>query len=146
MAFLIATGTSAPGLTVGGTNLSSAVRSIEVQQNVADIDVTAMGAVSQQHAPGLRDDRIIVTFFQDQRVLGTGAVDNVIYPLVGSATGATVIAYSNGTTATSTAPSYTCVMAPFTYSPLNGDVGTAFQTQVEFLPVQGSAGIVRATS
>lgn len=143
MAFLIATGTSSPGLTIGGTNISDHVRSIEVQQNVADLDVTAMGAVSQQHAPGLRDDRMIVTFFQD---FAATKVDALINALVGSSGGATVVAYASGTTATSTAPSYTCVMSPFTYSPLNGDVGTAFQTQVTFLPVQGSAGIVRATA
>lgn len=143
MAFLIATGTSAPGLKIGGTDLSDHVRSIEVQQNVADLDVTAMGAVSQQHAPGLRDDRIIVTFFQDYAAT---KVDAILNGLVGSASGATVVAYANGVTASPTAPSYTCVMSPFTYSPLNGDVGTAFQTQVTFLPVQGSAGIVRGTS
>ena len=142
MPFLIATGTSSPGLKIGGTDLSDHVQSIEVQMNVADIDVTAMGAVSQQHAPGLRDDRIIVTFFQDYAV---SKVDAVVNPLVGSASGATVIAYANGVVASSTAPSYTCVMSPFTYSPLNGAVGTAFQTQVTFEPVQGSAGIVRGT-
>ncbi len=144
MAFLIATGTSAPGLTIGGTDLSNHVRSIEVQQNNADVDITAMGAVSQQHAPGLRDDRIIVTFFQD---FAASQVDSVISALIGSTSGATVIAYSSGTTATSTAPKYSCVMAPFTYSPINiGTPGDASQTQVTFLPVQGSAGIVRGTS
>ena len=143
MAFLIATGTSAPGLKIGGTDLSDHVQSIEVQMNNADLDVTAMGAVSQQHAPGLRDDRIIVTFFQD---FAASKVDAVINPLVGSAAGATIVAYANGTTASATAPSYTCAMTPYTYSPLNGAVGTPFQTQVTFLPVQGSAGIVRATS
>ena len=142
MPFLIATGTSAPGLKVGGTDLSNHVQSIDVQQNNADIDVTALGAVSQQHAPGLRDDRIIVTFFQD---FAASEVDAVINPLVGSTTGATVIAYSVGTTASSTAPSYTCVMAPYEYHPINQTVGTASLTQVTFLPVQGSAGIVRGT-
>jgi len=144
MTFLIATGTSAPGLKIGGTDLSNHVQSIEVQMNVNDIDVTAMGAVSQQHAQGLRDDRMIVTFFAD---FAAASVDAVLNPLIalGSA-GATVIAYTNGTTASSTAPSYTCVMLPFTYSPLNGQVGTAFQTQVTFMPVQGSSGIVRGTT
>jgi hypothetical protein len=143
MAFLIATGTSAPGLKVGTTDLSDHVRSIEVQMNNADVDITAMGAVSQQHAPGLRDDRIIVTFFQD---FASSKVDATLNTLVGSTTGATVIAYANGTTATSTAPSYTCVMAPFTYSPINiGAPGDASQTQVTFLPVQGSSGIQRGT-
>lgn len=146
MAIPIATGTSAPGLTIGGTDLSAHVKAIEVQQNVADVDVTGMGAVSQAHAPGLRDDRIIVTFFQDYIALATGAVDAVINPLLGSAAGATIIAYSSGTTATSTAPKYTMVGAPFTYSPVNiGAPGEASTTQVTFLPIPGSS-ITRATS
>lgn len=144
MAFLIATGTSSPGLTIGGTDLSDHVRSIEVQMNSADVDITAMGATAQQHAPGLRDDRIIVTFFQD---FASSKVDATLNTLVGSTSGATVIAYSNGTTATTTAPKYSCVMAPYSYSPIAlGAPGDASQTQVTFLPVQGSAGIVRGTS
>lgn len=145
MPILIATGTTAPGLKVGGVDLSAHVKSIEVQENVADVDVTGMGAVSQQHAPGLRDDRIIVTFFQDFMAVATGAVDAVINPLVGSATGATIIAYANGITASSTAPSYTMVGSPFSYSPINiGGPGEASTTQVTFLPVAGSS-ITRGT-
>jgi hypothetical protein len=144
MAILIATGTTAPGLKVGGTDLSDHVHAIEVQQNVADVDVTAMGAVANQHGSGLRDDRIIVTFYQD---FAASKVDAVLNPLVGSSTGATVIAYSSGTTATSTAPSYTMVGAPFTYSPVAlGAPGAASMTQVEFLPVPGSNGITRGTA
>lgn len=143
MGFQIATGSQAPGLKVGGTDLSDHVQAIEVQMNAADVDVTAMGASSQQHAPGLRDDRIIVTFFQDY---SSSKVDAVLSALLGSSTGATIIAYANGTTASSTAPSYTMVGSPFEYSPINlgapGDVST---TQVTFLPVAGSQ-VTRGTA
>jgi len=144
MAFYLTTGTSAPGLTVGGTDLSDHVSSIEVQMNVADIPVTAMGAVADQHAPGLRDDRIIVTFFQD---FASSKVDATLNGIVGLAAGATIVAYANGTTATSTAPKYTLVGAPSTYSPINaGAPGAASMTQVTFLPVAGSNGITRGTA
>lgn len=145
MAIYVATGTSAPGLTVNGTDLSDHVRSIEVQQNVADVDVTAMGAVSQQHAAGLKDDRIIVTFFQD---FASSKVDATLNTLVGSSTGATIVAFANGTTASSTAPKYTMIGNPFDYSPINlGAPGDASTTQVTFLPSAGTATqIVRATA
>jgi len=145
MSIYVATGTSAPGLKVGGTDLSDHVKAIEVQMNSDDVDVTAMGATSKQHAPGLRDDRIIVTFFQD---FAASKVDATLNTLVGSTTGATIIAYANGTTATSTAPSYTMVGAPYEYSPINlGAPGEASTTQVTFLPVAGTnTNIVRATA
>src|SRR4051812_22691096 len=98
MAFLIATGSTAPGLTIGGTDLSDHVRAIEVQQNVDDVDITAMGASTHQHAAGLRDDRIIVTFYQDY---AASKVDATLNTLVGSSSGATVIAFTNGVAATS---------------------------------------------
>lgn len=142
MAIYVLAGASSPGLKVGGTDLSDHVRSIEVQMNSADVDITAMGATSQAHTPGLRDDRITVTFFQD---FATSKVDATLFPLQGSAAGATIIAYANGTTATSTAPSYTMVGCLFEYSPINGEVGAASQTQVTFLPAASSA-LSRATS
>ncbi len=145
MAIYIATGTSAPGLKVGGTDLSDHVHAIEVQMNVADVDLTAMGATSQQHGAGLRDDRIIVTFYQD---FASSKVDATLNTLLGSSTGATIIAYANGTTATATAPSYTMIGNPFDYSPINlGAPGEASMTQVTFLPAQGTnTQITRGTA
>ena len=143
MSIYVATGSSAPGLTIGGTDLSDHVKAIEVQMNSNDVDVTAMGAVSHQHAPGLRDDRIIVTFYQD---FASSKVDATLNTLQGSTTGATIIAYANGTTASATAPKWSMVGSPFDYSPLNlGNPGDASTTQVTFLPVAGSS-ITRGTS
>ena len=143
MPILVATGGYAPGLKVGGTDLSDHVRSIEVQQNVADVDVTAMGASAHQHAAGLRDDRIVVTFYQD---FASGKVDSCMNSLLGNSTGATIIAYTSGVTASATAPSYTMVGAVFEYAPINvGAPGEASTTQVTFLPVAGSQ-ITRGTA
>jgi hypothetical protein len=145
MAILVTTGTSAPGLTVNGTDLSDHVKAIEVQENYADMDVTGMGATSQQHAPGLRDDRIIVTFMQDY---AASKVDATLTTLLGATSAATVIAYSNGTTATSTAPKWTMGAVLLDYSPINvGAPGDVSQTQVTFVPAQGtSTSLVRGTS
>jgi hypothetical protein len=143
MPFYIGVGSDAPGLKVGGTDLTNHVRSIEVTQSVADVDVTAMGAVTQQHAAGLRDDRIVVEFYQD---FAAASVDAVISTLVGNSTGATIIAYAKGVTASATAPSYTMVGSAFDYSPINvGSPGEASTTEVTFMPVAGSS-ITRGTA
>jgi hypothetical protein len=143
MPIYVGVGSQAPGLKVGGTDLSNHVKSIEVQMNADDVDVTPMGAEAHQHAPGLRDDRIIVEFFQD---FASSSVDAVLSALLGSATGSTIIAYANGVTASSTAPSYTMVGSPFGYSPIDmGSPGEASTTTVTFLPVAGSK-ITRGTS
>lgn len=142
MSKYVAVGTSSPGLTVGGTDLSDHVRSIAVRMNSADIDLTAMGATSQEHAPGLRDDRIEVTFFQD---FAASKVDATLSAIQGNATGTTVIAYTAGTTATSTNPKYTMVGVLLDYSPLDVEIGTASQTPVVFVPAPGSS-LTRATA
>lgn len=145
MGIYVATGSNQPGLKVGSTDLSDHVHSIEVQMNADDVDVTAMGgSVSHQHAPGLRDDRIIVEFFQD---FAANKVDQTLMPLVNATVGTTIIAYANGTSASSTAPSWTCPMVLLDYSPLNvGAPGEASTTQVTFVPAQGATGIARGTS
>src|SRR4051794_28327212 len=102
MASEIAAGTNSPGIKVGGTSLSDHARSIRVQMGTEDVDLTAMGAVSRTHGAGLRDDKVIVTFFQDY---AANKVDAIVAPLVGVSTGTTIIAYAHGDTATSTAPS-----------------------------------------
>ncbi len=145
MPIYVATGTQSPGFKYNGVDLSDHVRQVEVQMNAADVDITAMGATSQAHAPGLRDDRYIIQFFQDFKAAASGAVDATISPLVGVAAGATAIVYAAGTTPSSTAPSYTMVAAVFEYSPLNVEIGAASETTVTFLPAAGSS-ISRGTA
>lgn len=142
MPIYVATGTQSPGLKVGGTDLSDHVRQIEVNMSADDVDITAMGATSKAHAPGLRDDKITVQFFQD---FASSKVDATLNSLVGSATGATIIAYANGVTASSTAPSYTMVGCLFDYNPIDVEIGNASQTTVTFMPAQGSY-ITRGTA
>ncbi len=129
-------------LSVGGTVLSDHVRSLDVQMTAEDIDLTAMGAVSREHAPGLRDDRFTLELFQD---FASSKVDATLSPLVGSATGATIIAAYNGSTFSATNPSYTMVGVLLEYHPINGEVGAANMTPVEFVPAAGSY-IQRATA
>ncbi len=129
-------------LSVGGTDLSDHVRTMDVQMTAEDVDLTAMGAVSREHAPGLRDDRISGDFFQD---FASSKVDSTLNPLVGSATGATIVAAYNGSTFSATNPSYTMVGVLLEYHPMQGEVGAADMTPFEFVPAAGSY-IQRATA
>lgn len=129
-------------LKVGTTDLSNHVRTLRVSMVSEDKDLTAMGAVSREHGLGLRDDRISGTIFQDY---ASGSVENTLVALVGSSTGATVVAAYNGSTITSTNPSYTMVGILTEYAAIDDEVGEANIVPFEFVPAAGSY-ITRATA
>jgi len=126
-------------VTVNGVDLSDHVDSVEVQTNVDDVDITAMGASAHQHAPGLRNDKITVNFLQD---FAAGKVDATLFPLLGN-TGFSVKVVPVATTVSTTNPSYTATCVLFTYNPLSGKVGERSDTSVEF---QATGLIVKATT
>ena len=126
-------------VTVNGVDLSDHVDSVEVQTNVDDVDITAMGASAHQHAPGLRNDKITVNFLQD---FAASSVDATLFPLLGN-TGFTVKVVPVNTTVSTTNPSYTATCVLFTYNPLSGKVGERSDTSVEF---QATGLIVKATT
>lgn len=127
--------------TYNGQDLSDHVQKITVDMSAEEVDTTAMGATARNTQPGLRADTITVTFFQD---FAASKVDATINSFLGSATGATVIVKPTSATVSSTNPTYTAVMTPFTYHPLDGSVGDASTTDVDFKCVGGSK-ITRAT-
>ncbi len=140
--FITGVGTNSFLLKYNGVDLTNHVQSVTINQNYDDIDITPMGSISKQHAPGLRDDSADVTFFNDY---GTTSVDATIFPFLGSATGATLLIQTSGSTVSATQPSYTMVATPYTYSPIDGTVGTASMNKVTFKPAAGSV-ITRGTS
>lgn len=140
--FLNGVGANTFKVSVAGTDLTNHVKSVTINQQVDDVDVTAFGAVSKAHMPGLRDDSIELEFFQDY---AAGSVDQTLNPLLGSAAGGTVIIIAGGTTPSATTPSYTMVGSPYTYNPIDGSVGDASMNKVTFKPAPGSF-IARATT
>ena len=142
MPAFVAVGSASPGLKVNAVDLSDHVRTLSVKMEAEDVDLTAMGAVSRTHAPGLRDDEISGTFFQDY---ASAKVDATLSALVGGAAGCTVIAYANGVTASATAPSYTMVGVLLAYDPIDTEIGSASMTPFSFKPAPGSF-ITRGTA
>ena len=129
-------------LTVNGVDLSDHVREIKINMSAEDLDATAMGATSKAHTPGLRDDRMEVTFLQDY---ASGKVDATLSGLVSSSTGFTVIAKPTSAAVSTTNPSYTMSALLFDYTPIDAEVGEISMPEVTFLPAPGSK-ITRATS
>lgn len=121
-------------LEVDGHDLSSRVRSVEVQMNADDVESSTMGTGVHQHLAGLRADQFNVTFASD---LDAGGVDEVLYPLLATADTQpefTVKASAKGATISSSNPQYSsaaCIL--LTYQPISGEIGALSETQVQFL-------------
>lgn len=141
--YLIGVGSTAAKLTVGGTDITTQCRAITINQEYDDNDATGFNATSHQHVPGLTDDSIELELYQS---FDASSTDATIYTVLGSQTGTTVIYQTNGSTVTATNPKYTLVGSPYSYQPVDGAVGDLAITKVKFMPVPGSAGVVRATS
>jgi hypothetical protein len=129
-------------VTVSGVDLSDHVRRVTVTMSSDDVDITAMGQTAHNHAPGLRDDRVTVEFFQD---FASSKVDATLNVLQGVQAGGTVVVKPTSGTVSATNPTYTLVGVLMGYVPLDGEVGAASMTTVEFLPAAGSK-ITRATT
>ena len=140
--YLLGVGTTAVLFTVGGTDITSYVKSITISEDFADIDTTGMNSVTKTHSPGLRDDKWEVELFQS---FSASTTDPVLYPLLGSTTGATLLFQTSGSTVDTAHPKYTMVGSLFSYQPVSGTVGDSSMTKVTFLPIAGSS-TTRATA
>jgi len=129
-------------LTVNAVALSDHVQSIVVSMDAEDLDATAMGADSRAHIPGLRDDRMEITFLQDY---AAGNVDATLSPLVGSPTGVAIVAKPSSAAVSATNPSYSMSGILLSYQPIDATVGEISTPDVVFVPAPGSK-ITRATA
>lgn len=139
MAITVLTGAS---VTFNSVDLSDHVESVEINQDIEDVDITAMGATSRAFAPGLRNDSVTVTFYQD---FAAGKVDATLNGFIGNAAGASLVVKPTSGSTSTVNPAYTMTATLYSYQPLSGTVGEASMVEVEFRPVAGGS-IVRATS
>lgn len=123
-------------------DLSNHVRTVTLDMSAEDVDITAMGATSRTHAPGLRDDRVTVEYFQD---FAAGSVDATHAPLLGVAAGASLVIKPTTAAVSATNPSYTMTAIILNYTPLDGTVGDASMITTEYVPAANSS-LVRATA
>jgi hypothetical protein len=125
-------------VTIGTTVLSSSIASVTLDITTDEVETTSFGNTYRTRIGGLRDASVSLDFHQD---FGAGAVDALLFPLMGS-TVAVKIAPTSGTV-TATNPEYRFDALVTQYQPFSGAVGDLATLSVTW-PVSGE--VVRGTA
>lgn len=129
-------------LEVDGVDLSNYVNQVAMDLPDDEVDLSGMGSKMKEYGKGLSDGTITVTFLQD---FDLGKVDDTLWPLKISDTPFTVVVRPTSATKSTTNPEYSMEALLFNYSPVNGSLGEAASTEVNFRNAD-QAGIVRDPS
>jgi hypothetical protein len=135
MARLVLTNAS---VVFGSTDLSSYISSITLNSTFDIVETTAFGNTAKTRVAGLADNSVTFEFHQDY---ATSAVEQTIYPLLGTAV--SVVAKPVAGTTTTVNPQYTFSALVSEWTPLNGSVGELATASVTW-PISGA--ITKATS
>ena len=125
-------------ITINGTAFSTALQSVELMVEAAELETTAFGGTFRERIAGLKTGSVTLNFFQD---FAAGAVDATLFPLLGS--NATVVVKPTSGTVSATNPAFTAVCLVVTYSPFSSSVGDIATTSVTW-PTTGT--VTRATA
>ena len=125
---------------VFGTNsdLSDHISSHSLQTSYDIVETTSFGNVAKTRVAGLQDNSVTFEFHQDY---ATSSVEQIIYPLLGTAVTCTVKPVNGSVSATN--PSYSFSVLISEWTPLNGGVGELATASVTW-PISGA--ITKATS
>ena len=135
MARLVLTNAS---VVFGSTDLSTYISSITLNSTYDIVETTAFGNTAKTRVAGLADNSVTFEFHQDY---ATSAVEQTIYPLLGTAV--SVVAKPVAGTTTAVNPQYTFSTLISEWTPLNGSVGELATASVTW-PISGA--ITKATS
>lgn len=129
-------------VTINSVNLSDHITSITINTTEDVIDTTAFGSTARTRVAGLLDNSVTIEFQQDY---AASSVEATINPAGSSLIGTTtsVVVKPNGSTTSSTNPSYTFTALVSEWQPLNGAVGELATASVTW-PISGT--ITKATS
>jgi hypothetical protein len=125
-------------ITIGTTVISDDIASVTLDITSDEVETTAFGSTYRSRIGGLKDASVSLDFHQD---FGAGAVDALLFPLLGS-TVAVKIAPTSGTV-TATNPEYRFTALCTQYQPFAGAVGDLATLSVTW-PVSGE--VTRATA
>lgn len=123
-------------ISIGGTDVSANVASVQIETTADEIETTAFGSTGKTRVGGLLDTTISLDMHNDY-----SAIEGLVYPLIGSTT--TVIVKPNGTAVSTANPSYTMLANVLSWNPINGAVGELNTVSVQW-PVSGT--ITKATA
>ncbi len=125
-------------VTVGTAVLSNSIASVTLDITADEVETTSFGSSYRSRIGGLKDASVSLDFHQD---FGAGAVDALLFPLMGE-TVAVKIAPTSGTV-TATNPEYRFSALVTQYQPFAGAVGDLATLSVTW-PVSGE--VVRGTA
>ena len=106
-------------VTINAVNLSDHISSVTLSTTEDIVETTAFGSSARTRVAGLLDNSVTLEFHQDY---AASSVEATIYPLIGAASTAVVVK-PNGSTTSSTNPSYTFNALVSEWTPLSGAIG-----------------------
>ena len=116
----------------GSTDLSDYISSISLNSTFDIVETTAFGNTAKTRVAGLADNSVTFEFHQDY---ATSAVEQTIYPLLGTAV--SVVAKPVAGTTTAVNPQYQFSALVSEWTPLNGSVGELATASVTW-PISGA--------
>jgi hypothetical protein len=125
-------------VTINGGTVSSSLASVELPIEIDEQETTAFGSEWRTRIAGLKSGSITLEFHQD---FAAGALDSILWPLLG--TNATVTVVPTSGTVTASNPSYTGTFLVTSYTPYASPVGDLATVSVTW-PLSGA--LTRATA
>jgi hypothetical protein len=125
-------------VTIGTAVLSTSIASVTLEINTDEVETTSFGSSYRTRIGGLSDASVSLDFHQD---FGAGAVDSLLFPLMGTLVDVKIAPTSGTVTATN--PEYRFSALVTQYQPFAGSVGDLATLSVSW-PVSGA--IVRGTA
>jgi hypothetical protein len=125
-------------ITIGTAIVSSSIASVTLDISADEVETTAFGSSYRTRIGGLKDASVSFDFHQD---FGAGAVDALLFPLMGTLVDVKIAPTSGTVTATN--PEYRFQALCTQYQPFAGSVGDLSSLSIQW-PVSGD--IVRGTA
>ena len=125
-------------VTINGGTVSSSLASVELPIEIDEQETTAFGSSWRTRIAGLKSGSITLEFHQD---FAAGALDSILWPLLG--TNATVTVIPTSGTVTASNPSYTGTFLVTSYTPFASTVGDLATVGITW-PLTGE--LTRATA
>ena len=125
-------------VTIGTAVVSSSIASVTLDITADEVETTSFGSSYRTRIGGLRDASVSFDFHQD---FGAGAVDALLFPLMGTLVDVKIAPTSGTVTATN--PEYRFQALCTAYQPFAGSVGDLSTLSITW-PVSGD--IVRGTA
>jgi hypothetical protein len=125
-------------ITIGTAVVSSSIASVTLDITADEIEVTSFGDSYRKRIGGLKDASVSFDFHQD---FGAGAVDALLFPLMGETVDVKIAPTSGTVTASN--PEYRFSALCTQYQPYSGAVGDLSTLSITW-PVSGE--VVRGTA